>query len=130
MRSLNMDFESSTISDLESCLIILDRVIDSRIEDNPKSGMVLNKGCENEVKMKYQKVKKLLNEIHNQYALSGTFSIGCCQTCSRFNTKGHSSEFYGTCGGNTVHAFNTCQNHSKSGGGFGLVSQKSRKDKG
>lgn len=118
MYSLNMD-KGKELSDLEALFIVVDKLIDKAIEEGSKKGVVLSKGNSNQKKVPYLKLKKDLEALYNGYAVKGCFSIGVCQTCTRFQSIG-STGTLGKCGQKTVGVYDTCINHSKTGGGFGV----------
>lgn len=115
--SLNLKNNRATVSDLEATLIVCSKLLDRQLEQNPKAGMVLSSNC----RIRYSRCKKILDELHRKFALSGSFSIGCCQTCSYFNPAYSASGMLGQCKHKPdyVHAFDTCEKHSKNGAGFG-----------
>lgn len=115
--SLNMKRTGATISELEATLIVCSRLIDRQLEANPKSGMILSNNC----RIKYKTCKKILEELYSKLSRIGTFSLGCCQTCSHFNSAYSTDGMLGKCQHKPdyVHAFDTCEKHSKSGSGFG-----------
>ena len=119
MDSLNLK-KGKTISELEALFIAVDKLIDEKLEQNPKAGIIIGKGQSNEVRIRYVKLKKRLEILHKFFALKGCFSYGVCQTCSKFNTTSSSTKEFGVCQNRTVHCYDTCSEHSKIGGGFGV----------
>jgi hypothetical protein len=118
-KSLNAK-QGKEVSELEKFFMIIDNILEKRIEENPKSGMVVNKGTDEEVKMKYKDAQKVLQRIESSYAVKGCNSFGICKTCTSFNSRGSSSGSFGKCEGKDVHCYDTCNKHSEDGGGFGL----------
>lgn len=119
-KSINLE-KGLTISELEAMFLILNEMLDRRMEENPKAGMKIKDKNGREVKMKYKDAKRVLNEVRNSFAYKGCFSFGICKTCSNFRSHMFAGrKNYGYCGDNMKHAFDTCSKHSLDGGGFGL----------
>ena len=114
--------KGKTISDIEILFHILDKLMDEKLEENPKSGLIMNKGEKNEKRMKYTQAQDKLKALYTYFAEKGTFSIGCCETCSKWNSEMSSTGYLGKCSSNNkmCSCFDTCDNHSKKGGGFGI----------
>lgn len=119
MKSLN-ETKGTTINDLEITIKALKRLLTSKIKDNPKAGFVMAKGEENEKKLRYSDMLKVLSSLEVKLALDGCFSFGVCKTCSKFNPRTSSTGCLGTCGKDTKHEYDSCSRHSLDGGGFGL----------
>jgi len=121
MTSLNTDSPKRTISDLEALLLTCDKLIQHKIDEGAK-GQILCKGAENEKKLSYKKAHRLINELYALFNAEGTFSFGCCDTCTKFDRSCHGSPEYGTCKVNkqSKHKFMTCDHHSAEGSGFAI----------
>lgn len=121
LKSINED-NGKKISDLESALIVLYKLISDKLEDKPKAGVTLAKEKKNEKKVRYAKVKKDLNSLINYLAAKGAFSIGVCETCTNFDQKSTANPDYGVCKRSREHChrWDTCKDHSKRGGGYGV----------
>lgn len=119
MSSLNA-IKGTTISELEIWLHLVGKSLRRQVDLNPKAGLILAKGKPNETRMRYKEALQTLESIEAYFALKGSMSIGICKTCDKFDTSGHTKKYFGTCRGRLVHEFDTCTEHSKSGGGFGL----------
>lgn len=119
--SLNED-KGKTISDLEAVLLVLRKVLDDKLEEKPKAGITLAKGKKNERRIRYSEAKKLLAQMESYFAVRGCLSFGVCDTCKNFDQRAHGNKAFGTCKRkNTMcHRWDSCDNHSKSGGGYGL----------
>lgn len=109
----------TTISELEATLILVEKLIQQKIDDGGK-GLIIAKGQPNQVKLSYKKALKVLSSIDKCFAYKGCDSYGICGTCSKFNTLKFQDKEFGYCGSEMKHKYDTCPNHSKSGGGFGL----------
>lgn len=96
------------------------RLLASRAEKNPNSGIVMAKGKPNELRLKYKDMLRVIASLEQKLAEEGCMSFGVCKTCNNFNQKASSSGFWGQCGGKLRHEYDSCENHSKTGGGFGL----------
>lgn len=120
MNSINED-KGLTINALELTFGALEKLLKTKIEENPKSGFIAAKGKPNEARIRYSEVLKNVQALRYKYGLDGAFSYGICENCKHFDTRGHSNGF-GKCKYATdlVHRFSTCRNHTKSTGGFGL----------
>lgn len=108
------------VSELESFFLVIDKLLDKKLEENLKSGIVLNKGEQNELRVRYRNTQKTLKELSSYFGLKGCFSFGICGTCDSFNNSGYSCGHLGKCNGKEVHIYDTCNEHSTNGGGFGL----------
>lgn len=116
--SLNKE-KGTTINELEAFMILMEKLIEEKLAENPKAGMIIAKGQPNEIRVRYKKALGVLHRLHGFFALKGCFSIGICQTCSSFNQAGYSAKLYGKCKGREKNWCDTCDDHSDSGGGFG-----------
>lgn len=116
------EVKGKNISDLEALLVVMYKAIDDKVQDKPGAGITLAKGQKNERKVKYKDAKTDLQKLVDYFAQKGCFSFGVCETCTSFDTRGHENKCFGTCAlnGKTCHIWNTCQQHSKKGGGYGL----------
>lgn len=121
-RSLNAQ-KGLTVNELELFFMLVDTLLEEKLSENPKSGKIMNKGTDNEVRMKYAKALKVNQKLYTQYAVKGCFSFGICGTCSEYNDSAYSSKTLGKCmanGGKEVSPYDTCNKHSISGGCHGL----------
>jgi hypothetical protein len=107
-------------NELEMFLLCSKKALQKLIDENPKSGLIVEKDTSGETKMKYKDALVCLQRLEDTFAIKGAFSFGICGNCTKFNTTGHANKNYGTCNGRTVGYFDTCDNHSKEGGGWGL----------
>ena len=112
-------------NELEIALRIAVKAIDQLIDQKPKGGLVVNRGQDTEAKMSYQQAKMCLKRIERRYAKQGAFSLGICGGCSYWNTASHITGDYkdfGVCklSGKDTHRYDSCDNHSKENGGWGL----------
>lgn len=119
MISLNENL-GTTINELEVMFSGLEKLLDKRIEENPKSGYIMAKGKPNEVRMRYTEMKHVLSKMRDYFEIKGCMSLGICKTCTNFNSKHSSVGYFGLCRGkDTKHEYDTCSQHSYTGGGFG-----------
>lgn len=116
--SLN-ETTGKTISEFEAFLILAEKLINEKIEAGGK-GLILAKGKPNEVKLSYKKALKILKSMDKCFAYKGCKSYGVCMTCNNFDTTKFQDKEFGYCGSDMKHKYDTCPNHSKLGGGFGL----------
>lgn len=119
MNSLNAD-KGKTVSELEAMFIALEKLLDKQIESGEGKGIIIAKGKPNEVRVKYTDVKKTLKKMNDYFGIKGAMSFGICKTCTSFDNRGSSVGYFGNCRGKTVHEYETCSQHSREGGGFGL----------
>lgn len=112
--SLNLN-QNNTLNDLELFI----QAVQSFIHDKQKSN---KKGIKfsNGQKLSYKKAQGILCELESYFALKGCFSMGICGNCEYFGNSCSTSGIIGYCKGQEKHAFDTCNEHSVSGGGFGL----------
>lgn len=118
--TLNED-KGKQISDLEALMIIMDKLIGDKLEENPKAGLIIAKGKPNERKIRYHEAKTLLQGLEGYFGQKGSFSLGVCATCTKFDTRSHGTAWFGTCqtSGALVHEWDGCLKHSVEGGGHG-----------
>ena len=119
MDSLN-ERKGTTVSKLELTLHLATKALQRIVDDNPKAGVIVAKGQPNEARMKYSEAIQMMKVLDDYFALKGCKSFGICGTCTKFDNTGRTPDWFGTCGGKEVHAFDTCPQHSKRGGGYGL----------
>ena len=121
MQSLNLKF-GKHINELEALYIALDKLVDEKLKDNPKAGLIIAKGQPSETRVRYAEIKTQLRALMNSYALKGCFSFGICKDCEKFNNRASSIGENGRCiiSNKPVHQYDTCEHHSKETGGFGL----------
>ena len=119
--SLNLD-KGTCVSELEALIMVMDRLLQDKLQANPKSGIVFNRGEPNELKVRYADAQKALENLKSTFAYKGAFSFGICKTCKKFKNEGYSTGMLGKCSlsKSVVGGYDTCDKHSKSGGGFGL----------
>lgn len=75
--------------------------------------------------MSYKEAKLCIERIRHRYSVQGAFSLGICAGCTQWNTAAHCTGNWndmGTCrlSGKTTHRYDSCDNHSKENGGWGL----------
>lgn len=112
-------------NELEMALRIAKKAIDQLIEQKPKGGLVVNKGTDVESKMSYKEAQQCLKRVERKYSVQGAFSLGICAGCTHWSTATHVTADYkdfGTCrlSGRDTHRYDSCDNHSKENGGWGL----------
>lgn len=116
----NLSTEDATVSDLEVLLLAFDVLIEKRLKENPKSGVIVGKGTLNETKVKYTKIIKILERLDTYFRYKGTLSFGICGTCTNFSYNSSAGAF-GTCqlSKKSKNEFDTCETHSIEGSGYG-----------
>lgn len=109
------------ISDLEALLIVMGKLMDDKIEEKPNAGITLAKGKPNERKIRYTEARKLLAQVEDYFGSKGCISLGVCDTCTSFNRSANANKAFGICrrSGAHCHRWDSCPNHSKTGGGYG-----------
>lgn len=116
IRILSLNLEKGLdMNELEQLILICQDLIDQKI-DSGKKGKKFSNGQ----KMSYKKAKGILSTLTNYFAEQGCFSFGICGTCSRFENSISSLGTLGYCKGQEKRVFDTCDEHSQEGGGFGL----------
>lgn len=118
--TLNED-KGCKISDLEALLIVMGKLMDDKIEEKPNAGITLAKGKPNERKIRYSEARKLLTQLSDYFGAKGCLSLGICDTCTSFNQSANANKAFGICRktGAHCHRWDSCYNHSKTGGGYG-----------
>lgn len=112
-------------NELEMALRIATKAIDQLLEQKPKGGLVVNKNQNTEARMSYEEAKRCLKRIERKYSAQGAFSLGICAGCSHWNTAScYTGDYkdFGACklAGKNTHRYDSCDNHSKENGGWGL----------
>lgn len=96
-------------TDLENAIKACIKMVNSKLEDNPKKGVVLD----DRNRIRYKTVKKELMKLDDYFRYKGCFSCyGCCGDCGNFDNSGHQQEHFGKCthsGNKTVHEYDTCE---------------------
>lgn len=120
MTHLNIE-KGKTISDYEAFFILVEKLIKEKTEQGAK-GIVIAKGQPNEKKFTYIQAALVLQRIESTEAMQGKFSFGVCQTCHNYNCSSYNGGILGVCKlDNKKHdCFESCDKHSKEGGGFGI----------
>lgn len=124
MKSLNLD-KGFSINELEAFILIVDKMLEEKLQVNPKAGIVLAKGRPNEKKVRYKDLKKVLSTLELYFSQKGCLSFGICRDCGNFNGAGYFSNCkgLGRCRLNSdkeVNAYDSCSRHTVDTGGFGL----------
>ena len=116
------EHNGGTISDLELTLTAVKKLLRKRLEENPKAGLVMSRGKKNEARMRYRDMAKVIESLEAKLSLEGCFSMGVCKTCKKFNPKVSGKGCFGSCGNSDklVHEYDSCADHSKKGGGYGV----------
>lgn len=112
-------------NELEMALKIALKAIDKLLEEKPKGGLIVNKGQDIEAKMSYKEAKLCIERIERRFGQLGAFSFSICGDCTKWNTRPHCTAHwkdFGTCmaDGKNTHRYDSCENHSKENGGWGL----------
>lgn len=120
MEHLNIE-KHKTISDYEAFFILVEKLIREKTEQGAK-GIIIAKGQPNERKFTYIHAAQVLQNLENSAAIRGCFSMGVCYTCMRYNSNMFSEHSMGVCSLDRKEHFcyDTCDKHSKEGGGFGV----------
>lgn len=118
--TLNED-KGKALSDLEALIIVMNKLLEDKIEEKPKAGITLAKGQPNERKIRYTEARKILRRLEFYFGSKGCFSLGVCQTCSSLDQSAHGNKAFGTCKKKDKHChiWDSCPEHSKQGGGHG-----------
>ena len=112
--SINLE-KGLKINDLEQFILATISLIE-RQERLGKKGVLLGKGTIGECKFSYKKMKKILFALEGCWGMKGCFSFGMCGDCKHFNNSGHIPNYFGTCNGKKVCAFDSCENYNGAGG--------------
>lgn len=117
--------ENHKPNELEMALKIAQRALDTLIDEKPNGGLIVHKGQDTEAKMSYREAKLCIERIERRFGVLGAFSFGICGCCTKWNTKPHGTAHwkdFGTCTNTNkvMHRYDSCGNHSKKNGGWGL----------
>lgn len=112
--SLNIN-NNLDVSNLEALFLVTQDLLQDKI-DQGKKGRRLRNGQ----KFRYDELQGVLRLLHSYFALKGCFSFGVCETCEKFGNGISSTGTLGMCKGQEKNWCDTCNEHSREGGGFGL----------
>lgn len=118
--SLNAE-QGKHVNEIEATLMLMAAYFDAKRRQG-KKGVVLNRGTKSEIRVKYGAAARTCQRLMNYFGEKGCLSFGICKTCGNLNTAGHTPPDWGKCkhDSKTHHIYDTCSNHTKEGGGFGL----------
>ena len=119
MKSINIDY-GLPVSELEAYMLCIDKILQHKIEEKTSGGVIINKGKPNQIKLKYERIRDIHENLSSYLSSEGKFSFGLCMTCGKWNNKGSSTGLYGMCGKDSKHAYHSCSEHTPIGAGFGL----------
>lgn len=90
--------------------------------DQGSKGIIIAKGQPNAKRFTYIQAASVLKTIEDVEAVHGKFSFGVCQTCKKYSSTAYSNRTFGLCNIDKKEhgCFDTCDKHSKDGGGFGV----------
>lgn len=119
--TLNED-KGKQISDLEALLTLMEKLLLDKLEQKPKAGITIAKGKPNERRLRYSEALVLYRQLRAYFGVRGCLSLGVCQTCTSWDNRAHGNPIFGDCrrSGKTKHGWESCPEHSKEGGGYGL----------
>ena len=112
--SLNID-NNLDVSNLEALFLVTQDFLQDKI-DQGKKGKRLRNGQ----KFRYDELQGVLRLLHSYFDLKGCFSFGICETCKKFGNGISSTGAIGVCRGQEKNWCDTCSEHLREGGGFGL----------
>lgn len=119
-KSLNSE-KGTNINELELMFRVLNKVLEQAIERHGGSRtLTMAKGKNNEKSMRLDEAKEALETLKDGMSIKGVFSLGICGTCQRWDCRGSSTKRIGMCGQEATGRYDTCNKHSKKGGGFGV----------
>lgn len=85
------------MTEVEKAFIAVQKIIEKKIDENPKGGIIVNKGKDNEVKIKYKDLLRIVNSIsYHVLKRKQIYSRGICKTCEHFDSTGY-TENHGKC---------------------------------
>lgn len=120
MEHLNVT-KGKVISDYEALFIMIEKLLSDKTKEGAK-GIIIAKGQPNERKFTYTQAALVLQTLESVAGQRGCFSFGVCQTCKKWDTSCYTAKILGICKvDKKEHSpFDTCDKHSKDGGGFGI----------
>lgn len=118
------------MNELEKMIACCEKLLKDAIGKNPKMGLKID----SENKMRYKDALNALYRLETYFSMKGASSrsFSICSTCTNWDTRAHNS-VADSCGScmirsikrdyhvGTYHAYDTCEKHSKKGGGAGLA---------
>jgi hypothetical protein len=78
-------------NELDMMIRCCEKALLKQIIENPKSGLIVDKGKPEETRMKYKVAKRYLTKLQTYFGLKGAFTFGICEDCKHFNKSGHNS---------------------------------------
>lgn len=119
LTSVNYD-KGLPLNDLETLLLVCERLVRAKLDSNPKAGIILAKGKPNERRVRYSEAYELLVGLSDYFGIKGAFSLGTCDSCTNFK-RSRSNPAFGKCKAKSgdsasVHQWDSCPGHK--GGGI------------
>jgi len=119
LTSVNYD-KGLPLNDLETLLLVCERLVQAKLNNNPKAGIILAKGKPNERRARYSEAYDLLVGLSDYFGIKGAFSLGTCDSCTNFK-RSRSNPVFGKCKAKSgdsasVHKWDSCPGHK--GGGI------------
>lgn len=101
------------MNELEKELKVLEVLLLKRLDENPKAGIILNKGTAEESRHKYSDSLIFLRKIRMHFGGMGSCTLGTCRECKRNDKRAIHSiyNFFGQCSaqnGKTIDDFSSC----------------------
>lgn len=85
------------MNELEQALLALERVVQAKLEANPKSGVIINKGQKDEFRIRYKELLELVGSIQYQVVVRTSVArYGICKDCDHFDPTGYTKN-HGRC---------------------------------
>ena len=92
-----------------------EKALQKVIDENPKAGLIIDKGTRTEARMRYKKALRAIEKLQTYFGHSGALTIGTCGTCNRWNIKGNYSLYVelGNCElkRDITHQYESCNQH-------------------
>lgn len=85
------------MNELEQALLALEKIVQAKIDDNPKAGVIINKGQKDEFRIRYKSLLEHIKSIQYQVIVRTSVArYGICKDCDYFDPKGY-TENHGRC---------------------------------
>lgn len=107
------------VNEVEKFFMLCSRLIKEKMDAGEK-GFVIDRGEDTQIKIKYENALRTCDRLSSYMGIKGAFSFGICKTCDRFDKRASATDTFGKCGNDLKHIYDTCDKHSKRGGGFGV----------
>ena len=113
------------MNEAQKIFTAVERVLELRLKENPKAGIIINKGKDDEIRYRYSELLKLVKQMeYHVVERKALDRYGICKDCDYFSPTGY-GENHGKCicpeehsnTGRCMGIYDTCWRNTKNSGG-------------